>query len=92
MTQPGPGAVPGNLPVQTTSFVGRELAVKELAEQVRAHRLVTLTGVGTILKEESRPPVSDLLDSSTLDARELDRAEVELERRYRVPSFVVAAC
>ncbi|MEA2159051.1 MAG: hypothetical protein QOD66_1431, partial [Solirubrobacteraceae bacterium] len=38
-------AVPGNLPVQTTSFVGRDVAVKELAEQVRAHRLVTLTGV-----------------------------------------------
>jgi predicted ATPase len=43
-------AVPGNLPVQTTSFVGRELAVKELAEQVRAHRLVTLTGVGGVGK------------------------------------------
>ena len=43
-------AVPGNLPVQTTSFVGREVAVKELAEQVRAHRLVTLTGVGGVGK------------------------------------------
>ena len=42
--------VPGNLPVQTTSFVGREIAVKELAEQVRAHRLVTLTGVGGVGK------------------------------------------
>src|SRR4051812_26067389 len=40
--------VPGNLPVQTTSFVGRDVAVKELAEQVRAHRLVTLTGVGGV--------------------------------------------
>jgi len=43
-------AVPGNLPVQTTSFVGREMAVKELAEQVRAHRLITLTGVGGVGK------------------------------------------
>ena len=43
-------AVPGNLPVQTTSFVGREVEVKELAEQVRAHRLVTLTGVGGVGK------------------------------------------
>jgi predicted ATPase len=43
-------AVPGNLPVQTTSFVGRENAVKELAEHVRAHRLVTLTGVGGVGK------------------------------------------
>jgi class 3 adenylate cyclase len=39
-------AVPGNLPMQTTSFVGRDVAVKELCEQVHAHRLVTLTGVG----------------------------------------------
>jgi predicted ATPase len=43
-------AVPGNLPVQTTSFVGRETAVKELAEQMQAHRLVTLTGVGGVGK------------------------------------------
>jgi predicted ATPase len=38
------------LPIQTTSFVGRETAVKELCEQVRAHRLVTLTGVGGVGK------------------------------------------
>jgi predicted ATPase len=43
-------AVPGNLPIQTTSFVGRDVAVKELCEQVRAHRLVTLTGVGGVGK------------------------------------------
>jgi predicted ATPase len=43
-------AVPGNLPVQTTSFVGRDVAVKELCELVRAHRLVTLTGVGGVGK------------------------------------------
>jgi predicted ATPase/class 3 adenylate cyclase len=43
-------AVPGNLPVQTTSFVGRDLAVKELSELVRTHRLVTLTGVGGVGK------------------------------------------
>jgi predicted ATPase len=43
-------AVPGNLPTQTTSFVGRDVAVKELCEQVRAHRLVTLTGVGGVGK------------------------------------------
>src|SRR5262249_61885098 len=40
--------VPGNLPVQPTSFVGRELAVKELAEVLRARRLVTLTGGGGV--------------------------------------------
>ena len=43
-------AVPGNLPVQVTSFVGRDVEVKELIELVRAHRLVTLTGVGGVGK------------------------------------------
>ncbi len=43
-------ATPGNLPVQLTSFVGRDLEVKELSELVRAHRLVTLTGVGGVGK------------------------------------------
>jgi predicted ATPase len=36
--------------MQTTSFVGRDAAVKELGELVRAHRLVTLTGVGGVGK------------------------------------------
>ena len=43
-------AVPGNLVVQSTSFVGRQVEVKELCELVRAHRLVTLTGVGGVGK------------------------------------------
>src|SRR4051812_4701557 len=43
-------AVPGNLPVQFTSFVGRDMEVKELADVVRDHRLVTLTGVGGVGK------------------------------------------
>ena len=43
-------AVPGNLPVLATSFVGRDVEVKELCELVRAHRLVTLTGVGGVGK------------------------------------------
>ncbi len=43
-------AVPGNLPRQTTSFVGRDVEVKELAELVRTHELVTLTGVGGVGK------------------------------------------
>gem|GEM_PF-2432475 len=41
---------PRNLGVQTTSFVGRHLEVKELAELSREHRLVTLTGVGGVGK------------------------------------------
>jgi predicted ATPase/class 3 adenylate cyclase len=43
-------AVPGNLLVQTTSFVGRDEEVKTVCELVRAHRLVTLTGVGGVGK------------------------------------------
>ncbi len=43
-------AVPGNLPIETTSFVGRDLEVKQLVELMRAHRLVTLTGVGGVGK------------------------------------------
>jgi predicted ATPase len=41
---------PGNLRPQTTSFIGRESEVAELQAAVRAHRLVTLTGVGGVGK------------------------------------------
>src|SRR5271167_808350 len=41
---------PGNLRPQTTSFVGRESEVAELQAAVKAHRLVTLTGVGGVGK------------------------------------------
>jgi hypothetical protein len=43
-------AVPGNLTAQATSFVGRTVEVKELSDLIRAHRLVTLTGVGGVGK------------------------------------------
>jgi predicted ATPase/DNA-binding SARP family transcriptional activator len=35
-----------NLPAPLTSFVGRERELEDIAELLRAHRLVTLTGVG----------------------------------------------
>lgn len=41
---------PGNLPAQVTSFVGRDADVKDLAELVRGHPLVTLIGVGGVGK------------------------------------------
>ena len=41
---------PGNLRPQTTSFVGRESEVAEVQAAIRAHRLVTLTGVGGVGK------------------------------------------
>jgi predicted ATPase len=43
-------ASPGNLRPQTTSFIGRESEVAEIEAAVRAHRLVTLTGVGGVGK------------------------------------------
>ncbi|MDQ6855309.1 MAG: adenylate/guanylate cyclase domain-containing protein, partial [Actinomycetota bacterium] len=42
--------LPGNLPVQRTSFIGRAGEVKELAALVTKERLVTLTGPGGVGK------------------------------------------
>lgn len=42
--------LPTNLPVQLTSFVGREREQKELRDLVTDHRLVTITGVGGVGK------------------------------------------
>lgn len=49
---PGPdsGAVPGNLPPETASFVGREHELGFLYELLGERRLVTLTGVGGVGK------------------------------------------
>lgn len=38
--------VPNNLPVQLTSFVGRDTEVAELCRAIAAHRLVSLIGAG----------------------------------------------
>jgi predicted ATPase len=43
-------ASPGNLRPPTTSFIGRESEVAELQTTLKAHRLVTLTGVGGVGK------------------------------------------
>ena len=43
-------AGPGNLRPVTTSFIGRESEVAEVQAAVKAHRLVTLTGVGGVGK------------------------------------------
>jgi predicted ATPase len=41
---------PGNLRAAVTSFIGRESEVGEIEAALRAHRLVTLTGVGGVGK------------------------------------------
>jgi predicted ATPase len=41
---------PGNLRAAVTSFIGRESEVAEMQAAVKAHRLVTLTGVGGVGK------------------------------------------
>jgi predicted ATPase len=43
-------ASPGNLPIPATSFIGRESELDAIASAVRAHRTVTLTGVGGVGK------------------------------------------
>jgi predicted ATPase/class 3 adenylate cyclase len=43
-------ALPGNLPAQVTSFVGRVDEIAAVAEALREARLVTLTGVGGVGK------------------------------------------
>ncbi|MDQ2751243.1 MAG: adenylate/guanylate cyclase domain-containing protein, partial [Actinomycetota bacterium] len=42
--------VPGNLPRQVSSLVGRDTDVDDVAELVRSERLVTLTGLGGVGK------------------------------------------
>src|SRR6201981_182574 len=51
-------ASPGNLRPRTTSFIGRESEVAELQTAVKAHRLVTLTGVGGVGKTRLAVEVS----------------------------------
>ena len=49
--RPAPsGPVPNNLPVQLSSFVGRDTELAALSDLVRDHRLVTLTGAGGVGK------------------------------------------
>jgi predicted ATPase len=58
---------PGNLRPQTTSFIGRESQVAELQGAVKAHRLVTLTGVGGVGKTRLALEVAERLHDEFTD-------------------------
>ncbi len=79
-------ALPGNLPVQHSSFVGREREIAEVAALVRDARIVTLTGVGGVGKTRLACQVSADLLPEFRDGAWL----VELAR-IRDPSLVVDA-
>jgi predicted ATPase/class 3 adenylate cyclase len=52
-----------NLPVQLTSFIGREREIKQIEDALRDHRLVTLTGPGGAGKTRLSLQIAvDLLD------------------------------
>jgi predicted ATPase/class 3 adenylate cyclase len=52
-----------NLPVQLTSFIGREKQMEEIQQAISTHRLVTLTGVGGTGKTRlSLQVAAELLD------------------------------
>ncbi len=60
-------AVPGNLPVQATSFIGRDVQVAQLSALVESHRLVTLVGVGGVGKTRLALQVAAELAPAFLD-------------------------
>ena len=60
-------ASPGNLRPATTSFIGRESEVAEIEAALRAHRLVTLTGVGGVGKTRLALEVATRLADEFVD-------------------------
>ena len=58
---------PGNLRHAATSFIGRESQVAEVQAAVKAHRLVTLTGVGGVGKTRLATEVAARLADEFLD-------------------------
>jgi len=52
-------ASPGNLRTPVTSFIGRESELDEVQAAVKAHRLVTLTGVGGVITQQPDKTVSE---------------------------------
>ena len=57
--------LPNNLPLQLTSFVGRETEIAEITALIAEHRLVTLVGTGGVGKTRTSLQVAaNLLDGS----------------------------
>jgi predicted ATPase/class 3 adenylate cyclase len=57
-------ALPNNLPLQLTSFVGREVEILTITETLGKHRLITLVGAGGVGKTRLALQVgAELLDS-----------------------------
>ena len=80
-------ASPGNLRAATTSFIGRESEVAELQAVVKAHRLVTLTGVGGVGKTRLALEVAARLADEFPDGVWFfELAAVTDPRRYPTPS------
>ena len=67
-----------NLPVQTSTFIGRTQELAELVALVRDHRLVTLTGFGGMGKTRlALQAAAELTDGSLGDVWFVDLAAVE---------------
>ena len=59
------GTLPNNLPLQLTSFVGREKELEDITELLRTQRVVTLVGTGGLGKTRTSLQVAaNLLDGS----------------------------
>ena len=82
--------VPGHLPVAATTLVGRSHEITEVAAVLRAHRLVTLTGVGGVGKTRLALQVAaELADEFSDGVWLVELAEVGDPEE--VPAAVVAA-
>jgi predicted ATPase/class 3 adenylate cyclase len=60
-------SVPGNLRPPATSFVGRQVELADVEAAVKAHRMVTLTGVGGVGKTRLAIEVASRMKSSFAD-------------------------
>ena len=78
-------STPGNLRPPTTSFVGREAELAELETALKAHRLVTLTGVGGVGKTRLALEVVRATEQRLPRRRLADRVGRRRRSRRRCP-------